>query len=256
MGVIIVDAAIGSRELVKPLQALGLPAELGHMPAGDVAFLGRGWKGAETAIGVELKKISELVGSLQSGRLPLDQAPKLLKAFDHAWIVVEGAWRTQGGRLYSLGRGGRIRPTHGHMTGNELEKRMLTLELGMTVPGERYLRTRYVTSRQDTLRFLVCLYRWWTDQDQDQHKTHIGIYRPPTLIEISQFRQTVATLPGIGVKRSRDVEEHFKGELDQAFAAPLSDWIKILGTLTGTRVYQILHARPRPGARISRGEFR
>lgn len=240
MGVIIVDAAVGSRELVKPLQALGLPAELGHMPAGDVAFLGRGWKGAETAIGVELKKISELVGSLQSGRLPLDQAPKLLKAFDHAWIVVEGIWRHEGHTLVEIGHG-RSRPIHGGLTGEELEKRMLTLELGMTVPGERYLRTRYVATRQDTLRFITSLYHWWTDQDQDQHKTHIGIYRPPTLIEISQFRQTVATLPGIGVKRSKEVEQYFHGNLSKAFAAALQDWTTVLGTATGQRVHQILH---------------
>lgn len=240
---VMVDAAVGSRELVKPLCALGLPAELTHLHAGDVAFMGRGWKGRPIGIGVELKKISELAGSLETGRLPLDQAPKMLKAFEHSWIVVEGMWRTPRGRLVTLGRHGRPRETRGRLSGDELEKQMLTLEIGMTEPGERYLRTRYVPTRADTLRFIVSLYRWWTDKDMDQHKTHVGIYRPPTLIDISQFRQTVATLPGIGVKRSLEVEQFFVGSLELAFAASRERWCDALGVKVGTRVFHTIRGK-------------
>jgi ERCC4-type nuclease len=216
---ILVDAAVGSKELVEPLMRLGLRARKTHLPYGDVAFVGRGQGGSEVGIGIELKKFRDLVSSLRSGRLQGHQLIGLQQAYDFRWLIVEGQWKH--GRYGELIQGkSRV---HGSMTAAELEKRLLTLEV------QGGIRIRHTFSRADTLRVLGSLYRWWTDRSLEEHDSHITIYHPPTLVPVSQFRQTVSTLPGIGLKLSQVVEQHFGKSLWRAMDAPKSEWAKIEG---------------------------
>lgn len=242
--VIVVDAAIGSKDLVVPLKKLGLPVQLGHLDTGDVAFQGRGPAGSEVFIGVELKKIADLVASLQTGRLPLHQLPRMLRAYDHSWILVEGTWRHDDqGLVCSFSGHGVWHPLSKRMMADELEKRMLSLELSPSVNSGLYPHVRYTSSRRDTLRFLAALYRWWTDRDMDQHKTMLGIYRPPSLLPISQFRRTISTLPHIGFKKSKELEGCFAASLRWAFSASLEEWMTALGPKTGRDVHETIQGR-------------
>src|SRR5579863_3250555 len=89
--------------LLEPLQQAGLPAVLAEpqLDAGDLAFCGRGVGGTSVNIGIEFKRLdsssTDLAQSLRSGRLSGEQLPKLLGergAYDMAWLLVEGIWRT------------------------------------------------------------------------------------------------------------------------------------------------------------------
>lgn len=225
---IFVDSAVGSNELEGPLKQMGLPVEKTHLESGDLMWEGLGAGGSSALVGVEVKKIGELIGALRSNRLQGDQLPKMQRTFTPGccWLVIEGQWKhdDRGLVVTYQGKGRGWTPLHGRMTAVELEKQLLTLEM---LGG---LHVRYTNTRRDTLRCLGALYRWWSDTALDRHTSHVAIYHPAPLIPISQFRQTISTLPGVGLKVSKAVERHFGGSLRLAFEATSHEWETITTT--------------------------
>ncbi len=229
---ILVDTRAGSEELIKPLGKLGLPVEEAQLDYGDIAFLGRGVGGKQVFIGVEHKKVPDLVQSLTSGRLQGHQLPGMLTMYDRSWLCVEGEWVADpAGSIHTWQARGKRRRLKGAPPAMELEKRLLCLE---TRGG---FRVRHCPARQDTLRFLFALYRYWTDKDLDEHKSHLALHAPDldeSLREpVSDFRHTVARFPGIGFVRSQAVEDTFydkekgEGSWRKLMAASQEDWASI-----------------------------
>lgn len=220
---ILVDDRIGSKDLAKPLKAMGLPVEIARLDFGDVAFAGKGPQGSSLNIGVELKRLGDLVGSLRSGRLAGHQLPGLTEMYDYRWLLVEGYWQhNEAGQVVQYkgkARGWAALP--GQMSASELEKQVLTMELcgGMHV--------RFCNSRSDSARFLSCLYRWWTDTALDRHTSHLAVHNAPTLVPISKFRQAVTKWPHIGIATSKAVETRFRGSLRDAAKATREAWASI-----------------------------
>jgi hypothetical protein len=103
---ILIDDAAGSNQETRssrplitypPLDTLGL---LSRLPSpswsdtrADVMFLGRGAGDTSLRVGIEIKKITDLIGSLSSGRLQATQLPALVELYDVRWLVVYGRWR-------------------------------------------------------------------------------------------------------------------------------------------------------------------
>ena len=224
---LLVDAAVGSNELLAPLQRLGLPAELTHLESADLAFMGRGEKGAPLFIGIEVKKLSELLTSLQTGRLAGHQLLEMTKVYDRRYLLVEGDFSSdEQGRMVQPW--GERRPMRGAPPAVEFEKRLLNLQ---TRGG---LITRHVSRRQDTLRVIVAYYRYWTDVDLDAHKSHLAVYAPDLdralCIPISDFRRLAAQLPGVGYKMSGAVEQAFGGSFRKMMLAGVGEWADIATT--------------------------
>lgn len=232
---LLVDSAVGSNKLVRPLQNLGLDAQLTSIDA-DIAFEGRGIGGAPVTIGIEYKKLGELVQSLHTQRLQGHQLYKMNVGFDFRWLLIEGeVLLTREGYLARRQRK-RVVKLEGSMTLTDLYKRLLTLQIcGGLTPV-------FVDTVDGSLRFIEALYRFWTDKNQDEHKSHIAIYEPAPLVPVSQFRRTVATLPGIGLELSARVERHF-GSIRTAVDSGLAEWCRVegIGTRTATRVIDALN---------------
>jgi ERCC4-type nuclease len=235
---ILVDSAVGSKDLVEPLRALGLPVEPASIDA-DIAFEGRGIKGATVCIGVEYKKLGELVGSLRSERLQGHQLLKMQNGFDFRWLLIQGEILTLDNGMLARRTSPTLRaPLGGSMTLMELYKRLITLQIcGGLIPV-------FTETRAQSLAFIHALYRTWTDTDLDKHKSHIAIYEPAPLVPISQFRRTVATLPGIGLELSGRVEAQFSC-LEEAFTAPVSTWTQVDGV--GTKKAEAVRRAIREG---------
>lgn len=223
---IYIDARVGSKDLVTPLTKMGLPVEKVHLDFADIAFTGKGPKGRALQIGIELKKLSDLVGSLRTGRLSGHQLPGLLGpqgAYDYAWLLVEGHYQVDAaGRLLTFkGRNRGWRPIPGGMNATELEKRVLTLEL---CGG---LHTRFTNSRPDTLRWLSALYHWWTDHAMDHHTSHLAAQTISSVVPLSDFRHAVCHWPGIGLRMSKAAEKAFHGSVTLAANATTMRWADI-----------------------------
>ena len=212
---ILVDPRAGSCELVAPLAAAGLPVEEEMLEFGDMVFRGRGELGKPLLIGIEHKKIPDLVQSLMSDRLiyQLIGNPEhpggMLAAYDRNYLVIEGDWdHDQAGRVVVFGglKGRRV-PLKGAPLASVLEQRILTLE---TRGG---LRVRWTRNQKETIRYVCALYRFWVDRDLDDHKSHLAVHAPDLdralRIPLTLKRQVAAQLPGIGFERSRAVDTHF-----------------------------------------------
>ncbi len=244
---IYIDRRVGSVDLCEPLLAAGLPAQITELEYADLAFEGQGAKGTTLSIGIELKNINDMVGSLRSGRLAGHQLPGLRQTYDRAWVLCEGQWRHDDvGNLVSYqGKYRGWKPLPGKMSAFELEKQLLTIELCGGV------HVRHCTTRRDSLRFIGSLYRWFTDKAMDAHTSHLAVHNPPVLVAVSDFRQAVMRWPGIGLKASKAVEVRFKSSIARAGAAGVDEWAAIetvddkgktrrLGTSVATKLVTFL----------------
>lgn len=224
---LLVDRATGSIELAEPLSALGLPVEVMHLEYGDIAFSGRGEKGAPLYIGIELKKIGELVTSLRTKRFQGHQLLGLTRDFDRRYLLIEGDFHsdTQGRTVVFRGPG-RPKPLPGSSNAVTLEQEILNIQ----TRGGCWVR--HTTTRKDTLRFIQACFRYWTDADLDSHKSHLAIYAPDLdrrlMLPISLKRQVAAQLPGIGYLRSQKVDAHFKSIQDMMNAS-VEEWLEVEG---------------------------
>lgn len=220
---ILVDDRVGSKDLVKPLKAAGLPAEKMRLDYADVAFNGRGPENSTLGIGIELKTLGDMVGSIRSGRFAGHQLPGLRDAYDRVWLMVEGLWRTDEQGLVCSYQGPRRgwRPIPGRITGNEFEKHLYSFELCGGV------HVRHTIDRAGTVRALATLYRWWTDKPFESHSSHLAVHDAPTLVAVSDFRAAVMKWPGIGMKASIAVEAHFKSSIRRAANASVDEWASI-----------------------------
>ena len=241
---LLVDSRAGSKDLVAPLAAAGLPVESTTLVFGDVAFLGRGEQGTGVWVGVEHKKLSDFVQSLMSGRLAGHQLTGMLATYDRNYLVIEGEWGVdKAGRVVVPSKfKGRTTPLKGAPAASVLEQRVLTLE---TRAG---LRVRWTRTQHETVRYLSALYRFWTDRDLDEHRSHLAVYAPDLdralLVPVSDERRVYAAIPALGYTRSRAVEQHFPSVWAAANALE-PEWAEVdgIGTRLASTIVRFLRGR-------------
>lgn len=217
------------------LKKTKLPIEQAKLEFGDLMFVGNGPEG-EVTVGIEFKKIRDCLQSIRSGRLAGHQLLGM-QGYDFRYLLVEGEYRSDNRGFVTLRSGRSVwKVAPGRMASAELDKTLIGLPLRA---GILVWRTG---QRTETVDWITNLYRNWTDKPWDTHTSHVAIYRPPTLVPISDKRITFSTLPGIGVKTSALVERHFKGNIRRAVNAPLHEWGKIdgIGLKTAERLITYL----------------
>lgn len=209
---LLLDDRIGSRELFLPLQKQHVPLELTRLRFGDAAIVGNG-PGGYTMIGIERKRIRDLLASLMTGRLAGHQLPGLVDEFAYRWIVVEGVYRTNSDGRIEIPKGnGKWESLR--FDGVGLDKYLLTLELR----GGCSVKRTYDIG--ETSQFLAALYSWWTEP-WDSHRGHLALHSPPdamVMVKPSLVRRWAAELPGIGFEKSGLVAERFKSCVELATA--------------------------------------
>jgi ERCC4-type nuclease len=224
-----VDYRAGSKELVAPLMELGLPVDVGTLDSADVAFVGKGEGGTRALIGVEYKKLPELIASIRSERFHGEggQVPRMQEAYDFIYVLIEGEiWVSKDGMLMDW-KGSRKKEIPGRMTLTELRKRLFSLLAG------RGLVPLWSVDQNDTCHILSCLYRNWTDTDRDRHPSLCAVYNPPSLERISEYRAILQRFRGVGPELSRAIEKHFRGDLEKTILAGEAEWVKIPGVGKG-----------------------
>lgn len=223
-----VDERVGSKDLAEPLAAMGVEVEVTALDYADVAFTGRGDNDALVSIGIELKKLPDLISSLRTGRLSGHQLLGLTgpeKVYDFGWLLVEGEWKpdAKGNITVPPRRSQMFKWTVlPGMPVSEMEKRLTTLDL---LGG---LRVRHTASRACTLHFIVNLFRWWNDKAMNRHDTHLTPHTAHGFLPLSDFRQTVMRFPNVGLKASKAVEEYFGANLQDAVNASVAEWAEII----------------------------
>lgn len=231
----------GSHGLWDDLKKTDIELMQGTLDGGDLFFLGKGPEGREVTVGVEFKKLSDLLSSLRSKRLQGHQLFEM-QPYDYRFLLVEGEWRHDDDgfvttRSFRRGKTPTWSRAPGSFRAAELDKTLLGLVLRAGVI------VKETATRKDTVRWIQSLYRNFTDVGWNDHTSHIGVYRPESLVKLNQFRQTISSLPGIGIKTSKLVQDRFR-TLRQAMTAHSQEWQEIdgIGPDTATRVMAALDA--------------
>lgn len=165
---ILVDDRVGSREVFPYLKPYGIQAELTRLDYGDFAFEGNGAKG-RCLVGIERKRVGDLIESIRSKRLSGHQLGGLVQAYDYAYLVVEGMFRPGKKGDLEEWRGSGWR-SHGVLY-REVNSYLCTVEILAGVVVRRSI------SPVETAVILADLYRWW-QKDFSHHKSHDQIYAP------------------------------------------------------------------------------
>jgi ERCC4-type nuclease len=232
--VIFVDDRAGSEQYAALLSKCGVPTELTRLDFGDLFFVGRGEQGAPVDVGIEVKKLSDLIASIRSERLQGHQLPGMRAAqegskplYDFAYLLIEGEmnYDAQGVLLRRAGRvGNRFQPIGGNMTVGELFKRLNSMHL---MAG---LNWAWFQHERECVKYVESLYRTWTDKDLDQHKSHLGLYQPAPMLrkDPSMVERMAAQLPGVGWGKAQAIAKRFKTPYEM-IQAPEAAWMKIPG---------------------------
>jgi ERCC4-type nuclease len=231
------DSRVGSADLAPLLATIGVPVELTTLEFGDVCFSGNGPDGATLTIGIELKRISDLLQSFATGRLTNHQLPGMTAAYDMNWLIVEGRFKAapDGVLLWAKEREWRDGAsicnweTAGYglrrWSYREFAGRLTTLELRA---GINIITT---ATPDDTARAIANLYEWFTGSAWEEHRSHLAtpqkqqfaMLRPPTLRE-----RVAAQLPHIGPARASMCAGAWPS-VRALINAPEEEWRKLPG---------------------------
>ena len=214
---IFISPEIGSADLVAPLRKAGLEVDCVRLDWADIEFTGRGDKGEPVQVGIEVKRLGELVSDWD--RFAGEQIPKMVAHYQYRYLMYEGEWKQNNtGRLLRRGAGSVYRPLHGQSNASALRKKLYGLPLRA---GVLTVQTR---DHADTVRNIIDLYRMWSDDDFDKHTSHLVVYHPHGLLQVSDFVKAVSAWPRIGVQIARAAEKLFKGSVRRAAMAGPQEW--------------------------------
>lgn len=181
--------------------------------AGDFCFVGNGQDGP-VQVGVERKRIYDLITSIRFGRLSGEQIPKLLdpqRGYDYSWIVVEGTafWKMNYySGLLEVRRGRDWVPlTIGKQTFLGLEIQSALNDIMTMTP----IQIHFSRDEQDTVQFVLGLAHSFHKPYESRHH-HVGIHRPgkyATVGKASTVRRVANVLHNVGWERSGSVEQNF-----------------------------------------------
>lgn len=174
---IYLDSRVGSKDLLPCFKPFGVPIEMTRIDlmldepsAGDACWVGNGEHG-ECMIGVERKRIGDLVDSVRSKRLSGLQLPGMRKLYPYIALIVEGIWRPgERGELEVLGRDGRWWPQRGILYSGISN----FLRSQQVIDGVEVIRT---STDRETAVCMVNAWHWW-QKPWAAHRSHRQIYAP------------------------------------------------------------------------------
>jgi ERCC4-type nuclease len=201
---------------------------LTRLDAADVAFSGAGG----ISIGIELKKVSDALSCLYTGRLADDQLPAMAEAYNIRYLVIEELYRAEPetGVLQryrgELGKWGSWYDAHAGRNRTMYATFEMWLHTLSEQGGARLERTADIYA---TASLIQALYRWWQrDDHQSMNVMHLMEGDAAALTRPTLLRRIAAQLPGIGWARSAAVAKAF-GSVEQMVAASEAEWTKIDG---------------------------
>lgn len=240
-----IDPRAGSAELIPLMKQRGVKeVESAMLSAGDIHITGNGPGGLPIMVGIEYKKLPDLVQCIEDGRFVGHQLPNMLDCYDQNWLLVEGIWResdTSGllevprGSSWTTMRHG----ANGGLMAGALEAYLLTLSIKLG------LNVKLTGGRRQTVNWLYHLNRWWTEKEYEDHRAYLAFDNSSALALVSTpslVRRVAKELPGVGWHRSGAVASHFGSVVELALAEP-REWESIsgIGKETARRVFKAIN---------------
>ena len=239
---IFVDRRIGSKHLSHHLKGSGIPVVLKTLDFGDVAFNGKGSGGKPWRVGIEIKKLPELLEPSRS-RFVGFQLPGLMRSYECVVLLIESLWKPNKDGLLEVPKGSGYAPLqlgNKPVTYHEWDQFLLTLSMktGITVISARGV--------SETVARIVSLYDWWAVKGYDKHASHQGFYREPKPTgaeKPSMLAEMANHLPGVGWTRAHAISEFFDHSVEHMLYSAEGAWTEIpgIGEDLAKKIYRSLH---------------
>lgn len=224
--------------------------------AGDFCFAGEGPKGP-ALIGIERKRIKDMLSSLRTGRLVGEQIPKLLSHYDYSFLVLEGTFRTNWRSGFIEDRYGRdyspVYIGNSDFLGLEVDSAITSILAATPI---RYIRTR---NEHETAEWIISLNHAFSKPWDKQIAKITAIHQPEqyaTVGKASTVRRVCHALSGLGWERSGTLEQNYRSVWDVVSTnpnceciRPAKDYEKLpgFGKVLSKRMWDQLHGNYDPG---------
>ena len=244
---LLIDSRQGSIDLAKHVH---VPAEVTQLKFADVSFMGYGPDpdNAIWSIGIERKKIRDLIGSMESGRLSGHQLIGLLDFYHVVYILVEGVFRIRDGDIEIMTEKNRWVPAGGPRRQRVFSYREVANYLNtLTVIGN--VHTWFTHNERVSGDWIRHTYYWWQKR-WEEHKAHLKFHEPA--LPPKRARWTKPGLIQRVTKELKSVGWEIAGELEKVFPtmeelmrAEVKDLLKVprVGKKTAESIWQELHRR-------------
>lgn len=230
---ILVSSATGSWELQSLIQKQGVLCEKTSLASGDACFEGQGPEGL-TGIGVERKRLRDMLDSINSGRLN-EQRGRMTGPYGFSFLILEGYWRPDI-RTGILMRGlpqpdGKMVWTDqwGQGMSRQMYYKLRRYLFSVSLAGMHVLYTRDVAH---TAYDITELYHYF-QKPWREHKSMLAMHQQsvtiPTLNRRAGLtRRWAFELAGVGMQYSEDAERVFRTPRVLANSEE-RDWMRIPG---------------------------
>lgn len=216
------------------------------LSGGDFYFEGNGPEGPGFRVGIEWKTLSDFLGSMRSGRLS-EELKSMNRICDLSFVITQGIWRVdRTGALVTLS-GRDWRPVTAGTKECFRYAEMFKHWVSMCV--KKNVMVLHSANEEETMWMVAHLHDWFqVDWDEHNSTDPIKVQTEVTFTKVTLVRQLAAVLPGIGWKRSREVEKEFMHEDEPVVAmvtAPIERWKSIegIGDKTARRIWKALRTR-------------
>ncbi len=262
-----VDDRVGSIDLISPLRDMAqvlikpsskIPAPIvtsTRLLCGDVCFDGVGPGGKRLCIGIERKRIRDMMNSIRTGRYSGHQLPEMLEYYDVCYLMIEGYARCDiNGELESL-------YTYAKPMGETLGGKWLAVTAGSqafrfleldhflcTIESHTSVKVRKTNTDYQTAAEILSIYGHYQSPPEDHH-AHQALHRPQTMATIGKaglVRKVAACLDGIGWERSANVALKFQTVYDMVMAGPEEWKMGGIGKVLAQRAFDQLRGKYKP----------
>lgn len=274
---ILIDRREGSKIL------LDMPALEGHceptlldfevdgkmVACGDVMLTGHGPQGSTLRVGVEVKKMSDLLTSISSGRLGGTQIPRMVKVFDAIFVLYHGVYRVGPSNHLQVQRWKNNRPQwesfrigRNPVPWSYLEGFILTAQLKTMLDAGKPLIFKHVYDEHEAACWLRTLDHW-LEKDWEKHRGLAVFDKSRELSPMpnadpveEQIARTAASLPAIDWVRGWAAARHFDSIIDM-MGASIQQWqsVKGIGPVIARSAREAIWRRKESGRprKVSRG---
>lgn len=234
---ILIDDRIGSVDL-HPL----IPgSKLKRLAFGDACFSGQShqFPGDICRVGVERKRITDLIQSFLTGRLSGHQLPGLAASFHYIVLIIEGEWRAgaEGQVEIPWGPVWKAVPGRG-ATYASIRHYLMTLDY---VVGVRVVETR---DARHTAQYIRLLHNWFQQARHGSHEafdTSRGEAAARSVISTrrpSPVRLVAKEIPGVGWERSKEADRKWT-TVERMMRASAKEWGELPGF--GPKLAKVAH---------------
>ena len=242
---LLIDPRAGSIDLVKYVK---VPAEVTTLKFADVSFMGRGPGDAIWSIGIERKKIRDLIGSMESGRLSGHQLIGLTDFYHVVYILVEGIFRVRDGELEVVSGKNRWMPVGGPRRRRVYSYREVANYLNSLaiMAGVHIWFTQNEQMSGDWIR---STYFWW-QKPWEEHRSHLKFQEAPDMPKRMRFtkpglvQRVLKEFEGVGWDRAGELAIVFP-TMEEVMSAAPEDFVKVpgVGKKTSQSLWNALHKK-------------